>query len=425
MPGNKYFHMLRLMRNEKRPLAELRNIQNEKLRRLIDHAYHHVPFYRERFKKINLHPDDIRTIDDLQKIPVIDKDDFHQSENSDLIDKKIKNIDQLITLHTSGSSGKTLHFFADHGYNQIRKAQFLRPYLTNGNGLFDRVLWFRATPRSKQPFHERLGFLKTYQLDAGMDPLIQIKSIQTLKPAMMRGYGSTFHLMASKILEENISVPPPRIIFTDSELLSTASRRKIEKAFQTRVIDVYGTFETENVAYECHKHEGYHMAIDCVIMEFLKEGNPVKPGEVGEIVFTVLDNYTFPFIRYNIHDLAAYTDRPCSCGRTFPLMKIIAGRMYDYAKKSDGTKISSTPLTSHMWFLGKYIHEFQVIQEDIDQFSVLIVPTKFYSDKAAKKVEKGIYKNFPKAKIKIHLVDQIKREASGKFIGFKTLLTRP
>jgi len=425
MPGNKYFHMLRLMRNEKRPLAELRNIQNEKLRRLIDHAYHHVPFYRERFKKINLHPDDIRTIDDLQKIPVIDKDDFHQSENSDLIDKKIKNIDQLITLHTSGSSGKTLHFFADHGYNQIRKAQFLRPYLTNGNGLFDRVLWFRATPRSKQPFHERLGFLKTYQLDAGMDPLIQIKSIQTLKPAMMRGYGSTFHLMASKILEENISVPPPRIIFTDSELLSTASRRKIEKAFQTRVIDVYGTFETENVAYECHKHEGYHMAIDCVIMEFLKEGNPVKPGEVGEIVFTVLDNYTFPFIRYNIHDLAAYTDRPCSCGRTFPLMKIIAGRMYDYAKKSDGTKISSTPLTSHMWFLGKYIHEFQVIQEDIDQFSVLIVPTKFYSDKAAKKVEKGIYQNFPEAKIKIHLVDQIKREASGKFIGFKTLLTRP
>ena len=417
--------MLRLMRNEKRPLAELRNIQNEKLRRLIDHAYHHVPFYRERFKKINLHPDDIRTIDDLQKIPVIDKDDFHQSENSDLIDKKIKNIDQLITLHTSGSSGKTLHFFADHGYNQIRKAQFLRPYLTNGNGLFDRVLWFRATPRSKQPFHERLGFLKTYQLDAGMDPLIQIKSIQTLKPAMMRGYGSTFHLMASKILEENISVPPPRIIFTDSELLSTASRRKIEKAFQTRVIDVYGTFETENVAYECHKHEGYHMAIDCVIMEFLKEGNPVKPGEVGEIVFTVLDNYTFPFIRYNIHDLAAYTDRPCSCGRTFPLMKIIAGRMYDYAKKSDGTKISSTPLTSHMWFLGKYIHEFQVIQEDIDQFSVLIVPTKFYSDKAAKKVEKGIYQNFPEAKIKIHLVDQIKREASGKFIGFKTLLTRP
>ena len=167
------------------------------------------------------------------------------------------------------------------------------------------------------------------------------------------------------------------------------------------------------------------MAIDCVIMEFLKKGNPVKPGEVGEIVFTVLDNYTFPFIRYNIHDLAAYTDRPCSCGRTFPLMKIIAGRMYDYAKKSDGTKISSTPLTSHMWFLGKYIHEFQVIQEDIDQFSVLIVPTKFYSDKAAKKVEKDIYKNFPKAKIKIHLVDQIKREASGKFIGFKTLLTRP
>ena len=422
MPGNKYFHLLRLMRNERRPLAELRSIQNRKLRCLVDHAYHRVPFYRERFKKINLHPDDIRTIEDLHKIPVIDKNDFHQSEGSGLIDRRIKDTDRLVTLNTAGSSGKTLHFFVDHRYNQIRKAQFLRPYLTNGNGLFDRVLWFRAIPRSKQSLHEKLGFLKTYQLDAGIDPLIQIKTMQTLKPAMMRGYGSTFHLMASKILEENISVPPPRLIFTDSELLSNASRHKIEKAFHTEVIDIYGSFETENVAYECCKHEGYHMAIDCVIMEFLKDGNPVKPGEKGEIVFTVLDNHTFPFIRYNIHDLATFSDKPCSCGRTFPLMEIIAGRMYDYGKKGDGTKVPSTALTSLMWFLGKFIHEFQIIQEGIDLFSVLIVPTKFYSDKTKKEVVKGIRRYFPKAKIKIHLVDQIKRDASGKFRDFKTLL---
>lgn len=416
--------MLRLMRNERRPLAQLRNIQKRKLRRLVSHAYHHVPFYHDRFQKINLHPNDIRTIDDLHKIPVIDKDDFQQSKKSDLIDRRIKDTDRLVTINTAGSSGKILQFFVDCGYNQLRKAQFLRPYLTNGNGLFDRVLCFRAIPRLKQMVHQKLGLLKEYQIDSGADPLVQIEAIQNLKPEVMRGYGSTFHLMASKMLEENISVPSPRIIFTDSEFLSIASRHKIEKAFQTELIDIYGTFETENVAYECHNHQGYHMAIDCVIIEFLKDGKPVKPGETGEIVFTVLDNYAFPFIRYNIHDLAAYTDKPCSCGRTFPLMKVIAGRKFDYAQKSDGTKVSSTSLSYHLWFLEKYIHEFQIIQEGIDLFTVLLVPTKFYSEKIRFEAEKDIRRYFPKAKIKICLVDQIKRETSGKLIDFKTLLAK-
>ena len=74
-------------------------------------------------------------------------------------------------------------------------------------------------------------------------------------------------------------------------------------------------------------HNGYHVAIDSVIMEFLKDNKPVKPGGEGEIVVTVLNNFAMPFIRYNLHDMGSFSSKPCSCGRTFPLMTQIKGRV--------------------------------------------------------------------------------------------------
>jgi phenylacetate-CoA ligase len=243
-----------------------------------------------------------------------------------------------------------------------------------------------------------------------------------LQPTVIKGYSSILQLLASKILAENISVPSPRIIFSDSELLGNDARCKIELAFRSKVIDIYGAYETDNAAYECHRHEGYHMAIDCLVMEFMQDGRSVKPGEEGEIVVTVLDNYAFPFIRYNMHDLATYTDTPCSCGRTFPLMKMIGGRTYDYVVKQNGARVSSTALVRHFWQSGNYIHEFQIIQESHASFSVLIVPTKLYSAEITAIIAKGLESDLPGAAINIHLVDQIKREASGKFMSFKKLI---
>ena len=420
MIHNKYLHFIQLMRNERLPLEKLRMIQNKKLKRLVSHAYHHVPFYRSQFQKINLHPENIRTVDDLYKIPIIDKDDFIQNDLSLFLDNRIKKTESLKHISTSGSSGQILNFFVDRQYNQLRKAQFLRPYITNGSGLRDRPVWFRGRPEAKPRLLQKLGFLKDHQFYSGLDPNLQIETIQKIKPKEMRGYGSTFQLMASKILEKGIAVHSPKVIFTDSEMLSTSSRRRIESAFQTEVIDIYGTFETENIAYECQKHNGYHMAVDCVIMEFIKNGRPVKAGEEGEIVCTVLDNLAFPFIRYNLHDLGIPLDNHCTCGRTFPLMKSISGRTHHYVLKKDGSKISSTSLIARIWNLGKYIHEFQIVQEAMDLFLILIVPTRFYSEKIENEIAAFIQKIFPYATVKIHLLDHIEREKSGKLLDFKT-----
>ena len=415
---NKYFHLQRLMGNERRSQDELINIQTTKLRRLITHAYENVKFYRDIFQGIGLHPEDIKSVDDIHKIPIIDKNDFHQRPSSDLLDKRIKDKDRLVPINTSGSSGLSLRFYIDYDYDQFRKAQYLRPYLTNGRRPWDKVFRLSNTDVPKKKWFQRLSLLAEYNIYPDSNLEHQINLINKLKPTIIQGFGSCLALLASKIVQENISITAPRVVFTGSELLTKQIRTTIARGFNAEVVDVYGTFETDNVAYECSKHEGYHITSDCVIMEFLKDGEKINAGEEGEIVCTVLDNFTMPFIRYNLHDLGSYADKQCSCERTFPLMDIIGGRSDDYAVYGNGLTKSPRNFLGLFDPLAKFLYEYQVIQEDIYKFTVQVVPNKNYDRKIERTIRENLQKEFPEAQIDIKVFDKIEREQSGKFRAF-------
>jgi len=229
-----------------------------------------------------------------------------------------------------------------------------------------------------------------------------------------------FKFFALIILDENISIPKPRLVFTDSEILTINMRKNIEEAFSAKVTDIYGTYETDNIAYECHYHNGYHIAMDCVIMEFICEGRKADPFEEGEIVVTVLNNFAMPFIRYNLHDIGAYNPGICPCGRKFPLLTNIRGRSDDYMITADGKKLSFATLGAYWHSLTKFVYEFQLIQEDINVFTVFIVPNNSFNDDCRKIIVSEINKCFPGANIDIKLVPSIQREGSGKFKAFKS-----
>jgi len=249
----------------------------------------------------------------------------------------------------------------------------------------------------------------------------QIRRIKKLRPSIIQGYGSVLALVASTVMDEKIDIPLPRIVFTDSELLTPSIRHKIEQAFHAPVIDIYGTFETDNIAYECSEHKGYHIAMDSVVMEFIKDGRWVKPGEQGEIVCTVLDNYAMPFIRYNLHDTASFTNAKCACGRSFPLMAMIGGRSDDYLLYPDGRKQSPMRLVGHFDLLADAISEFQIIQKAINNFEVKIVSRSNTSEVLQRKVRETVLNEFPSANVTVKFVDTIDRESSGKFCSVKSL----
>ncbi len=416
---SKYIHMLQLLRNERCSPDELIHRQNIGLRKLIKHSYGTVKFYKRLFDDCGLHPEDIKSAEDITKIPVIDKKILRKNSIEDLISSRF-NKKNLIRITTSGSSGAPLEFYIDSLYNQYRKAQSLRPYISNGQKLFDRTVSFSYYEAPEKKWFQHFGLMNDHRIISGWDLNTQVKSIKNIRPAVIKGYGSVLNLLANKIIDEKISITQPRLLFTDSEVLTTDERENIENAFRAPATDIYGTWETGNIAYECSCRKGYHIAIDSVIMEFLKEGKPVNPDEEGEIAVTVLNNYSMPFIRYNLNDIASYSEQKCTCGRTFPLINEIKGRKNDYMISEDGRKISF--FTSSFNHLAPRVYEYQIIQEGINIFKVLIVPGKSYTSEGENIFKPVIKRFFPNAVIDIKLVDAIERAPSGKFAAFKSMV---
>ena len=422
MFSNKLSHLASLMRNEKKSIDELIYSQQTKLKSLLSHAYRNVPLYRKKFQDSGFEPGDVKSIDDIHKIPITSKDDFHAHDIRDCIDQHVRSFKALIPIKTSGSSGQALQFFIDQEYDQFRKAQCLRPYLTNGQRPFDRTITFTGHPRNRKKLHEYLFLFRDRQISAHLSSDVHVEYLEQMQPEVVRGYPSVLALLGTTILNSHVSIKPPRCVFTDSELLTSSERNTIETAFSQQVIDIYGTLETDNIAYECEMHSGYHIAMDCVIMEFVRDGRTVEPGRHGEIICTVLNNYAMPFIRYKINDTALYSADECSCGRTFPLMKSFQGRVHDFAVTKTGQYISSTSILAKLDEFAPFVKAYQIIQCDVDSFQLRLIPGNQFFSSFKNQIESRMKKLFPDAEMDIICCDQLLQESSGKVMPFKSLV---
>ncbi|HVO73543.1 MAG TPA: hypothetical protein VMT35_05945, partial [Ignavibacteriaceae bacterium] len=170
---SKYFNLLQLLRNEKRSPDELINHQNIALRKLIKHSYKTVKFYKRLFDENGLHPDDIKSTEDITKIPVIDKKILQKNPLEDRISSMF-NKEDLKRISTSGSSGVPLEFFINGPYDQYRKALSLRPYISNGQKLFERSVSFSYYEAPRERWFQRFGVLPDHRVISGWDLYAQV-----------------------------------------------------------------------------------------------------------------------------------------------------------------------------------------------------------------------------------------------------------
>jgi phenylacetate-CoA ligase len=188
------------------------------------------------------------------------------------------------------------------------------------------------------------------------------------------------------------------------------------------VFDYYGSREFGLIGVECDRHEGLHVPMQTLYMEVLRDdGSPTCPGEVGRIVITSLTNYSLPLIRYEIGDLAAWAETPCSCGRVWPLLRDVKGRISDMFVKSDGGLLAGeyfhAALSYHDW-----VAKYQVVQDAVDQLRVRIVLRRDVPDLDAAKVagmkelQRVIHLGLGRTcAVSFEFVDEIEPTASGKF----------
>jgi phenylacetate-CoA ligase len=410
------WYLAQMLRNERLAPRLLAARQDRLVRELIGHSVDQVPFYRDLYAGIDA--SSIRGDADLVRLPIIDKSHLRAAGASW---RSASAQEPLVRIRTSGSTGMPLRFEIDPVYNQWRKAQYLRPYVSNGRRLTEPVMRLRSLSLASpnRPLFKRLGLLPELLVDLAADPEEVRRAWQLHRPRILQGYPSALRVLAQTYLERNRALEPaPRLVFTDSELLLPETRELLERAFHAPVIDVFGTFETDNIAYQCGRRAGYHVTPDSVIIEIVRDGVRVESGEIGELVVTVLRNRTTPFIRYNLHDLAAWATEPCGCGRTSPLLEVFAGRANDLLTYPDGRELTPMGICALFSERAHLLRQYQMRQTGPAQFDLLIVPTAAFTATEGELLLRELGEKLGPVRIDIRLTDRIAADPSGKLRAF-------
>jgi phenylacetate-CoA ligase len=419
-------HLQSLIRRSFWDEARLSRFQNDRLRRMINHAYNHVPFYHRRFRELGIHPSDIRSTEDLKRLPILRKDEIRQNQKEIISNGYV--LDRLRRLSTSGSTGEPLFLYASTTENEFRKAKHLRANMSCGQRPFDK--WVTIT--APHHFAESTRLQKIVNVFSPIPISVfdstgeQIRKLEEIRPDVLDGYSSSLFLLAKEIEKKNIQTITPRFLIGGAELIDAYSRNFIEETLNSPLYDQYSSVEFERIAWQCSVKKGYHMDVDALSIEFVDdEGEEVSSGERGEIICTSLFSYAMPFIRYAVGDMGVKSEESCECGRGLPLMKVVEGRKDSLLQLPDGRTLTPRAFTIAftMFKLYSYIDQFRVIQKKKDLFQVFV---KMKDDK--RDYEKVLRKELPahlrrtinlsvgSVEFEVDCIDQIPLDKSGKLM---------
>lgn len=416
-----YFNsILTSHKNECIGKAELQQLQKQKFNTLIEFSKENVPYYRTKLSSLM-----ISDISDLNKIPLLSKKDIQEHFDDLRAENLIKRRFRIDS--TSGSSGETTKFYTDKRLNHIRYACAHRGDSWTGWRLGEPLvyLWGASKDTNKaKSFLSRIKnscllfnstVLSSYKM-TDKDMAEYVHTINKRKPALVVGYPSALDLFANYIKVNNCCIHKPKGIITGGETLYITQREKIEEAFQTKVLNRYGCREVGHIANECEEQNGLHISSDHVIVEIINEkGEQCKPGELGEVVVTDLDNYVFPLIRYRIGDLGVLSERICKCGRPFPMLESVEGRTFDLLIGTNGNRVLATFFTLYFRHNVKGILKFQIIQEHLTEVKLKVIVNEQYTDNEGEKIILAIRSKLgDETNVKIEVVDSIEPTGSGK-----------
>lgn len=411
----------KLVDSQWKPYSEQKRDQEKQLKEMINFAYKNVPYYHKLFNNLKLDPSNIRTIDDLEKLPILTKDIIKQNLEA----FKPINLDSMkyYPNATSGSTGTNLQFRLLKYDRFLHGALLYRGWGYAGYELGDKMVFLAGSSLDigYKPFvvkraHEISRNIRKFSsFDMGIEDMQQYaKIINSFKPKFIRGYASSINLFANFLDDNEVDIIKPQAVFSTAEKLMPNMRENIQNVFGCKVYDAYGLNDGGLGAYECSEHSGLHIDTERSIMEVVDDNYQQLENGVGGILATSLHNYAMPFIRYDTGDIGHIISDSCGCGRGSKLLKEVRGRTADFLLTPEGKYV-------HGYFLlycvedGKGIKEFQVVQEKIDKLVIKIVPEKEFNEAQLDAIREVIRKKSNGWEVEFRYVDKIKRTQAGKY----------
>ncbi len=318
------------------PREEIIMIQNERLVKQVQHVWDDVPYYRGKMEAAGVSPADIRSIDDLHKLPFLSKEDLRESYPYGMLGVPLKEAVRIQS--TSGTTGKRVVAFYNHHDIDLWEDCCARAIMAAGGTDEDvcQVSYgyglFTGGPGLNGGSH-KVGCL-TVPTSSGNTER-QIMFIRDLGTTILCCTPSYAAYLGECMKEKGLGpddIPLKAGIF-GAEAWSEEMRQDIQKTLGIKAYDIYGLTELSGpgVSFECSAQKGMHVNEDHFIVEIIdpETGEVLPEGSVGELVFTAIDKQAFPMMRYRTHDICSLTREKCSCGRTHVRMTRLMGRSDD------------------------------------------------------------------------------------------------
>lgn len=416
-------HLHYLQKSQYFSVDQTKEIQWQKMTRLIRHAYDNCTYYKDRFDSEHIHPHDIKTFDDFALLPLLTKENVYTHSQGMMA----RNINKYIKFLTSGSTGKPLSGFRDKDCSEFKRACGRRSEFWAGYTLGERIYCLYGNPEEelkgirklkaklRRKYLYRTEILDMLRLDEA-SMLAFANKMRRKPPSLLWGHAHGLYLLATFLEKEGINTIKPKGMFSAGMVLHDFERKKVEDVFHCKLQDRYGTEELGLIATECKEQQGLHINTDCHYVEFIaNDGKPVSPGERGFIIVTDMTNMAMPFIRYKLEDVCIPSAKQCTCGRTQPLIERIEGRVADFLITPEGMLVSGISLTDH--FAGHIpgVAEIQIVQQESDLLILNIVKGHEFGPDSDKAVERLVKEFFgPRMQYRYEFLEHIPQGSTGK-----------
>lgn len=413
--GKEYWRYRKFLEEFDRwPLEKKLEYQREETVKFVRFAYENSPFYRELYKDVDM--DSIRTVADLEKLPIVDKEMLRAN-----IDRcTVRGLGPSFYAHTGGTTGKSLsvlqtnrdhmqrmamldHFKSRLGYEHLKmtRATFNGKHIVPADQ--KKKCFWRYNRACKQMIYSSFHLTEE-------NMAYYVEHLNRFKPQSIDGFFTSMCDIAGYIERHKIPLTfTPVGIFPTSETLTDDGRALLERVFGCKVYNQYASSEGAPFVVDC-KEQVLHVELASGVFE--------SYGDTDEILVTSFTTHATPLIRYRIGDRMVFDPNgTCSCSNDSPIVRSIEGRKLDFLYTAEGARINAGNVSNLLKYLPNAVIHAQFLQETKEEVRLLLeIDPELYREEYDELLRREFAHKFGlRTRLVIEHVEEIPREASGKF----------
>ena len=375
---------------------KLHVLRDTRLREIVKYAAETVPYYRGLFQRERIDPREIKTVDDLDRLPLIDKETV-QKDPCAFVSISRRGI-KSIPFTTSGTTGTPLTIYHDQ-YSLLtniafgeRERDVVMKICCGTSGFREIYIVYPGCTIGKVwEFYRQMTYIPNRPkrlILSVLEPVERIfTAINHFRPDVIISYGSYLETFFRMLIFHGIQMHLPRILIYGSDSMTEEGKKFIEDRFSIPVLSGYNAVEAFKIGFFCKERKGFHLHEDlCHVKVVNSNGQKVANGEKGEVVISNLINRGTVLLNYRLGDVASISSNKCPCGRTLKLLSELEGRVEDIIFLPNGEFVH--PRAVWKVFKGRNeVLQYQLIQHQPDRFELRIVTV---DDETYQRVINGI-----------------------------------